>query len=72
MVLALPLIVFTLPGAFDGQVEMVIFFLFIMLGLVGSTMLNPWTRPKNVAKSKEASRRVVAQMAEPDQVSRRP
>ena len=34
-------------GALDGQVEMVILFLLIVLGLlVGSTMLNPWTRPK--------------------------
>lgn len=60
MVLALPLIVFTLPGALDGQVEMVIFFLLVVLGVVGSKMLNPWTRPKNVAKSMEASKQIVA------------
>ncbi len=63
MVLALFLIVFALPGALDGQVEMVILFLFIVLGVVGNIMLNPWTRPKNVARSKEASRRIVVQMA---------
>lgn len=59
MVLALLLIALTLPRALDGQVEMVIFFLFIVLGVVGNIMLNPWTRPKNVARSLEASRRVV-------------
>ena len=58
--LALALTVSTLPGALDGQVEMAIFFLFILLGVVGSLMLNPWTSPKNVARSAEASRRVVA------------
>lgn len=63
MVLAFFLIVWVLPGALDGQVEMVILFLFVVLGTVGNIMLNPWTRPKSVAKSMEASRRVVAQMA---------
>jgi hypothetical protein len=62
MVLALSLIVFTLPAALDGKVEMVIFFLFIVLGVAANLMLNPWTRPKNVARSTEASRRVLAQM----------
>jgi hypothetical protein len=61
-VLAVPLILFTLPGALDGQGEMVIFFLFVVLGIVGNIMLNPWTRPGNVTKSMEASRRIVAQM----------
>lgn len=63
MVLALFLIVFALPGALDGQVEMFIFLLFIALGVVGNIMLNPWTRPKNVARSLEASRRVVGSRA---------
>lgn len=63
MVLALLLIVPTLPGALDGQVMMVIFFLFIVLGVVGNIMLNPWTRPKSVAKSMEASKRIVAKNA---------
>lgn len=63
MVLGLSLIVSTLPGALNGQVEMVILVLLIVLGGVGNIMLNPWTRPKNVAKSIEASRRIVAQMA---------
>lgn len=66
MVLALALFVLTLPGALDGQVEMVIFFLFIVLGVVGNIMLNPWTRPKNVARSVEASKRVVAQKVGPE------
>jgi hypothetical protein len=63
MVLAFFLIVWALPRALDGQVEMVILFLFIVLGVVGNIMLNPWTRPKNVAKSMEASRRVAARLA---------
>ena len=57
--LALSLIVPSLPGALDGRVEMVIVLLFGALGLVGNLMLNPWTRPTNVARSLEASRRVV-------------
>lgn len=61
MVLAFFLIVFALPGTLDGEVEMVILFLFVVLGVVGVIMLNPWTRPKNVVKSMEASRRIVAQ-----------
>ena len=60
MVLALCLIVAVLPGALDGQVEMAIFLLLIVLGVIGNLMLNPWTRPKNVAKSVEASKRVLA------------
>jgi hypothetical protein len=64
MVLALSLIVPNLPDALDGQVEMVIFFLFIVLGVVGNIMLNPWTRPTNVARSAEASKRVVAQVVD--------
>lgn len=62
MVLALFLVIFALPGALDGQVEMVIFLLFIALGVVGNITLNPWTRPKNVSKSMEASRRIVIQV----------
>lgn len=62
MVLALFLIVFTLPGALDGEIGMAILFLCVVLGIVGVTMFNPWTRPKNVVKSMEASRRIVAQM----------
>jgi len=62
MVLALSLVVLTLPGVLDGQAEMMVFFLFIVLGVIGNIMLNPWTRPKNVAKSMVASRRIVAQM----------
>lgn len=69
MLLALPLIFYTLPGALDGQVGMVIFFLLIVLGGVGNLMLNPWTRPKNVAKSVEASKRIVAQSRSTTQVT---
>lgn len=59
-VLALSLIVSTLSGALDGQVEMMIFVLFVVLGVVGNLLLNPWTRPKNVVRSMEASKRVLA------------
>jgi hypothetical protein len=63
MVLALSLIVPTLPGVLDGQAEMVVFFLFGVLGVVGNILLNPWTRPKNVDRSVEASKRVLASRA---------
>lgn len=66
VVLAFFLIVFTLPGALDGEVGMAILFLCVVLGVVGVIMLNPWTRPKNVARSMEASRRIVAQVASPE------
>lgn len=49
-----------LPGAFNGEIEMVALLLLIILGNVANGMLNPWTRPKNVARSIEASRRVLA------------
>lgn len=50
----------TLPGALSGQVEMMFLVLLIVLGGAANFVLNPWTRPKNVAKSIEASRQVVA------------
>lgn len=59
--LAFSLIVPSLFGALDGRVEMVIVFLLGALGLVGNLMLNPWTRPRNVARSLKASRDVVSQ-----------
>jgi hypothetical protein len=54
---------FTLPGALDGEVWKVTLFVLIVVGFIGNLMLNPSTRPKNVAKSMEASRRVVDQMS---------
>lgn len=60
MVLALLLAIPILPGALDGQIEKMILLLLIVLGVVGNLMLNPWTRPKNVAKSMEASKGVIA------------
>jgi hypothetical protein len=57
--LAFSLIVSSLSGALDGRVEMVVVLLFGALGLVGNLMLNPWTRPTNVARSLKASRGVV-------------
>lgn len=61
--LAVLLIFVTVPDALDGQVGMVIFILFILLGVIGNVLLNPWTRPKNVTKSVETSKRVVGQMS---------
>jgi hypothetical protein len=49
-----------LPSAFDGHVGATIFVLFILSGVVANLMLNPWTRPKNVARSLEASKRLIA------------
>lgn len=57
--LALALIVFALPGVLDGQVEMMMIFLIIVVGVMGNIMVNPWTRPANVVRSMEASRRIV-------------
>jgi hypothetical protein len=62
MVLALILTISTLPGALDGDIWMAVLLLFIVSGLVGNLMLNPSTRPKNVARSVEASKQVVAQV----------
>jgi len=63
VVLALFLVVGILPDALDGQIGMVILLLLLALGLFWHVMLNPWTRPKNVARSMEASRRVRDQVA---------
>lgn len=59
-VLALSLIVSTLPGALKGQIGMVIFLFVVLLGLFVNLTLNPWARPKNVDRSLDASRKVVA------------
>lgn len=47
-----------LPGAVDGDVEMVILCLVVVLGGVGQFVLNPATRPKNMARALRASRQV--------------
>jgi len=65
MFLALSLIVPTATGALDGQIEMVFFFSLGVLGVIAHLMLNPWTRPRNVAKSKAASERMIAEMPRP-------
>jgi len=59
MVVALCLAASVLPNAVEGQVGVMLFLVFILLGVVANLMLNPWTRPKNVARSEEASRRLV-------------
>lgn len=49
-----------LPKAVEGDAAMAIVYAVIVLTSVGDFMLNPATRPKNIARSLEASRRVVA------------
>jgi hypothetical protein len=49
-----------LPNAVDGHVGAIIFVLFILSGVVATLMLNPWTRPKNVARSADTARGVLA------------
>ena len=63
VVLALPLVLLALPDATAGQPGMMAFLLFIALGVAANFMLNPWTRPKNVVKSMEASRQIVVEAA---------
>ena len=63
VVLALSLMLPILRGVIDGQMEMMVLFLLIVLGLVANIILNPWTRPKRVRKSMEASRRIEEQAA---------
>jgi hypothetical protein len=49
-----------IPAAVEGDLEMAILFSLILLGGIGHLILNPATRPKNVERSLEASRQVVA------------
>jgi hypothetical protein len=49
-----------IPAAVAGDAEVAILYPLIVLCGVGHLMFNPATRPKNVARSLEASRRVVA------------
>lgn len=48
------------PAALDGDKEMAILYGAILLCGVFNLLLNPATRPRNVGRSLEASRRVVA------------
>lgn len=61
VVLAVVLIAWVLPGALSGQAGMVFLLLLIVMGVVANFLLNPWTRPKNVAKSMEAAGLTAAQ-----------
>lgn len=49
-----------LQSAVDGHVGAIIFVLFVLSGVVANLMLNPWIRPRNMARSAEAARRVLA------------
>lgn len=52
-----------LSKAVDGHVDAIVFVLFILSGVVANVMLNPWVRPSRVARSVDASRRVLASTA---------
>lgn len=54
---------FTIAGTLDGEIGYAILLALIVLASIGNLMLNPASRPKNVARSVEASRRSAAQMA---------
>lgn len=53
---------FALLGILNGEIGYAILFALIVLGFIGNLMLNPASRPKNVARSVDASRQSVAQM----------
>jgi hypothetical protein len=50
----------TIPGAIKGDTANTILLVLVVFGCVMQLMFNPAVRPKNVARSLEASRRVVA------------
>ena len=50
-----------IPEAIDGNIAMTIVTVLLVLGSIGHLALNPAVRPKNLARSLEASRRVVEQ-----------
>lgn len=50
----------TIPGAIEGGVGDAILVAVVILGAAGHLVLNPAMRPRNVARSLEASRRVVS------------
>jgi hypothetical protein len=52
-----------IPAAFQGDVGMTIAYMLLILVCVGDLIFNPVLRPKNVARSLEASRRAVAPTA---------
>ena len=49
-----------IPAAIGGDGEMAIFYALLVLVGIGNLMFNPAVRPKNVGRSLDASRRVVA------------
>lgn len=53
---------FALLGIINGEIGYVILLALIVLGSIGNLMLNPASQPKNVARSVEASRQIVARM----------
>lgn len=48
-----------IPEAIDGNIAMTIVTVLLVLGSIGHLTLNPAVRPKNLARSLEASRQVV-------------
>jgi hypothetical protein len=49
-----------IPAALDGDRLMLIFYVLIVFGSAWSLMFDPATRPKNIPRSLEAARQVVA------------
>ncbi len=50
----------TIPGAIEGGVGDAILVAVVILGAAGHLVLNPAMRPRNVARSLDASRRVAS------------
>jgi hypothetical protein len=48
-----------IPAAVDGDVLMTVVVVLLILGSVGHLVFNPALRPKNVARSREASQRIL-------------
>lgn len=49
----------SIPRAIEGNILMTVMAVLLVLGSVGHLMLNPAVRPKNLARSLEAARRIV-------------
>ena len=54
--------VITISAAVGGDAAMAVFSVLLILGGIGHLMFNPALRPKNVERSLEASRQVVARL----------
>lgn len=59
-VMAMVFSAISIPAAIDGDVAMTVVVVLIVLGSVGHLVCNPALRPKNVARARKASQRVLA------------